>query len=367
MTRLCPPIQSHPRVDVRLCSTSAISTAPTINETITLTCAHYIEASHQALPIHWGGTIFVIALSLRLFSLPLIYYNQLHLSRYTIATKAFPQIQHFVRQTPGSLLQKYLTFRRLRGLALRSCGTSSISIRPWYLLTHMPLVIGSSMGMREIAGRGIWDDGFGWIEHLGNADPIGVLPVVTTGLWVWNLERRAGVTKSEKGRKKDMMERMMTTSGEALSRMLQMICVASLTVTMDLPSGLVLFWFFNGSLTTLQRYLISYPPLRRQIGLVTPEELALIKGPDVMTPVGKAMETVRQELSYVQREVVGRFSGRRVDETLCNQVNRALDRERWSGRIRVDLEAVIRHDNDDSNRPYIAVVMKGKQAEGPDS
>lgn len=347
-----------------LSQSTDMSTAVMVSEY----AADYLQAFHESVSfgvLPWSATIPLAAVAMRLISFPLVYYNQIHTGRFAVASKEFPRIQYFVRKTPGTVIQKYVTFRRLRNLALKSAGTSSMRVFRWHMVVHLPLVVGASMGMREMARRvpEAWmGDGFGWISDLTASDPTGVLPVMTTGLWLWNLDPRTSPTTKERTsgegeKKKSGIEEIMSAMGVSVARILQVGSVVSLSVTTELAAGLVLFWFSNGVVTSAQRYALSSSFVRRKMGLLTTEDLKEMKGPAVMEGTGMAVEKVREELSYIQREVVRGFDGERVDERLCARVDKMLQRERWNGRISVDLKAVIREDERDGKK-YVAIVRK---------
>lgn len=317
----------------------------------------------------WGVTIPLASLAVRLLSTPLLYYNQVQMGRAALASKELPKIHAFVRATPGSIIQKYLTFRRLRYLAYRSAGTSGLKLFRWHMLTHIPLIISASMGIRRIAERAPqeWENiGFCWINNLAAADPTYALPIITTGLWIWNVDPRSATALRRKGntedevqakRRRNVIERIQSGAGETLTTGLQIFSVLSLGMTMELPAGIILFWTSNGVLTTLQRGVLSSDRFRRSVGLLTTADIENASGPPVLKSTKTAVDKIRKELEYVQREVLSIFAERRVNEKLCKEVNRMLEKERWNGRLSVDLEAVIRED-DLNGKKYIAVVKK---------
>lgn len=190
-----------------------------------------------------------------------------------------------------------------------------------------------------------------------------MLPVATTMLWVWNIESpKTSVALERKVERKSgaLIERVMANRGDWVKGLLQVLCVASLTMTMDLPAGVLLLWTSNGVVTAVQRSLLSNQRVRQRIGLMTTEEMKAMGGPQVLEGTKMAVSKVRQELEYVQKAVLRGFPQRIVDEKLRWDVNQALERERWKGRISMELEAVIRVDERDG-RPYIAVIRKGKE------
>ncbi|PXF44850.1 Mitochondrial inner membrane protein COX18 [Gracilariopsis chorda] len=321
------------------------------------TAADQLQALHEAVPfdLPWSVTIPLTSLAIRGLSLPLLYHNEVHRGRVRIAAKEQPRIQHFVRNTPGTLLQKYWTYRRLNRLTLRSAGTSSLRNFKWHLVVHLPLIISASLGMRELSSRA--DNGWsvtslGWLSDLSAPDATAVLPLLTAGLWLWNLE--PGATPSTK---LHPVQKLPIHAGRFILRSFQVLSVVSVSVTTQLPSGLVLFWACNAMLTTGLRYILSNDGLRRRIGLLTAADLKEISAPPVMQATGKAFEQMRRELATVQRELLARFDGHRVDESLCDEVNRMLKRERMSGRIVSDLKAVVRTDETDGKK-YVAVVRR---------
>lgn len=374
--------------DISICSTLETSASAEAGEATVSTAelfantgALYLQQFHDLLSFNgtlfpWSASLMLSAVAIRLCSLPLVYYNQIHAGRAALAGKELPRVQAFVRQTPGTLLQKYLTFRRLRSLTLRSAGTSSFSLFRWDLLVHLPIVISASMGVRQVAeGKPPeWSDGgLAWFPDLTASDPTGALPILTTAFWVWNANPRSTRSKgttskqaaadpvNEKPKEKgsnETIQRVMSSRGEWFNTLLQVVAVASLTFTMDLPAGMLVLWASNGAVTATQRWVLLNDGLRRRVGLYTAEDIAKTAGPPILQGTKKAVEVIRRELQYVQREVLARFQNRSVDQKLRDDLNRVLERERWRGRISMQLEAVIREDDRDG-RKYIAVVRKG--------
>lgn len=229
------------------------------------------------------------------------------------------------------------------------------------------------MGVRQLAALQTeeWKQGgILWFPDLTVADPLAALPIATTALWVWNLDSRtavanvagmskvAGPQKAGKVGTSAVMERVMANRGEWIGGLFQVISIASLAVTMDLPSGVILLWFGNGCVTMLQRWMLQNEKVRGAIGLMTKQDMEGMGRPMVLEGTKMAVEKVRRELGYVQKAVLDRFRGRAVDDKLRRDVNKLLERERWRGRISMALEAVIREDDRDG-KLYIAVIKKG--------
>ena len=339
----------------------------TMAEHVSQTAADYLQAFHSTMCMDilpWSATIPLAAIAIRSLSLPLVYHHAIHSSRAAIASKETPRIHAFVRKVPGTMFQKYITFRRLRNLALRSAGTSAWSQFRWHIFIHLPLVVSASLGLRQVATRipEVWQQSsIGWISDISVADPFAILPVATTALWLWNLDVPTAPSRKNDGSaesKSQTIERLLTNTGVFFARGLQGLCVVSLSVTTELPTGIVLFWATNAVMTTLQRTVLTNDRARRYLGLLTKEDIASSKGPPVLQSTGVAVEQVRKELSYIQNNVMSIFKNRRPNKQLCKDVNRMLQRERWNGRISVDLEAVLRADDRDG-RKYVAVVRRG--------
>lgn len=153
----------------------------------------------------------------------------------------------------------------------------------------------------------------------------------------------------------------MTRTGEQLTTVLQVVAVASLSFTTDLPAGMLLFWASNGVVTAVQRAVFGNDRIRRSIGLLTQDDLQRMVGPPVLQSTAVAYANIKKELEFVQRELLSGFSDRTVDEKLVKEVNNALERERRRGNISVRLQAVLRKD-EDNGRPYVAVVRHGADA-----
>lgn len=385
IVRGCAPLVQckasiHRHLDNRPPCPRALSTLPGPNEStavhinydsIAATAAHYLENFHNTISfdiLPWSATIPLAALSLRLLTFPLFYYTQIHYSRAAIATTEVPRIHHFVRNTPGSLYQKYITFRRLRNLTLRAAGTGPMYQLPWNAMVQIPVVIMTSMGLRMLAMRALpeWQTGgLFFAPNLLAADPSNILPLMTTALWLWNTDprmdtrRRAETAMQQKTTQRSrLVDAMMTRISDGFTTVLQVVAVSSLLVTTQLPAGIVLLWASNGVITATQRWALSRDGVRRTLGLPTKGDISSIQQSNLMPAIEQGVEQVRKELSYIQSRMLEMFPNRAVDDRLCADVNRLLKRERFSGRISGDLEAVIRED-DSSGRAYVAVVRKG--------
>lgn len=358
-----------------------------------LLSAHTLLSQDGSL-FGWCGTLIGAAVAARVASMPLLYYAQVQHARAARATTELARVQKFVRSSPGSVIQKYFTFRRLRSVALQSASTSPARLFPWYAVVNIPVFVTASLAIRRIASDPpeAWatDGVSGWFDNMSAADPTGALPVANTALWLYNAHMRGPRAKTEavkseaeeknpsgaKGsapqgvstpsaarsgsvRRHPVLERIM--SGETMTTGLQALALFSFPFIQHAPSGMFVFWITSGALTAVQRAVLSTDASRRSIGLPTSAELAAAakaEGPHVLRATGRAVKAVREQLEHVQTSVLSTFSKRRVDENLKADVNRALVREKRHGRIAIDLEAIIREDSD-SGRKYLAVIRKG--------
>lgn len=336
----------------------------------------------------WGITLALSGALVRAASMPLVYYSQLHQGRAALTVQEIIRIQSYLQSAPGSFLQKFLTFRRLRGVALRAAGTSPARLYPWYFFLNAPLFVTFSLAVRKIASNppDSWTCAGvpGWCSDLSASDPTGALPIINTAVWLWNAHRRS--PKSRAGHNNDLkMSGPETASNDdnssnamasnaaqrpkipvifdrdAITTFLQGVAIFSYPFITELPSGMFIFWISSGLVTALQRSVFTSDYGRRKLGLPTFAELRTVikePGPPVLRAAGGAVRVVREQLEYIQGEVLSSFSGRRVDESLRNDVNRTLRRERKRGHVGIDLEAVIRKDGD-TGRNYLAVVKRG--------
>lgn len=339
-------------------------------DSIASTASQYLQTFHQSVSfdiLPWSATLPLAALSLRLVTMPLVYYSQLHTARAALASREIPRIHHFVRNTPGTLVQRYWTFRRLRSLTLRAAGTSPIHQFPWHVAMHIPLFVSASMGVRDLAFNppDEWHtSGLSFTPDLAAADPTGVLPLATTALWLWNLSpsgiarRRAAQAMSKHQTKRSrIVDTFLNSFSDTFSVCLQMLAVLSLMYTTHLPSGLVLFWTSNALVTIAQRLMFSRDSVRRLLGLPTYADIANAPDAGLASAIGQSVEAMRRELSYLQRRMLEMYPNRTADEQLVADINRMLQRERWNGRAAADLRAVLRRAEQDG-RPYVAIVHK---------
>lgn len=331
----------------------------------------------------WWGSLTLAAVAVRAASLPLVYYHQVHAGRAALASRDMARVGSFVKQSPGSLWQKYMTFRRLRRVALWSAGTTPLRQTRWHMFVHLPLVLSASAGVRRIARDAPEDwtaGGLGWFSDLSCADPTGALPVINTALWLWNIDPRSSPTPGGKAKdaakREDGSDTAAATGRDAavdvMTRRsprndwattgLQGLTLLSFPYIQSLPAGMFVFWIANGVLTATQRAILQSTSARRQLGLITAADIESSTGPGMLRATGSAVGAVRRQLEHVQHSVVSAFATRRVDESLVADVNRALQRERWNGRVTLDLEAVMRRD-DETGKRYLAVVRKGAAEE----
>jgi membrane protein insertase Oxa1/YidC/SpoIIIJ len=337
----------------------------------------------------WGVTLFATGVFVRAVSLPLVYYAQLQAARASLATRELQRIQSYLRGAPGSLWQKYMSFRRLRDIALRSSGTSSLKLFPWHTVLHLPIFVTTTLAIRHIAAAPPAGWALGGIPgvcpDLTLADPTGVLSIVNTAIFLWNAQghstvarvNAAGVTAGEESTSETMpssgdekqQERSPTStrprsslfSGDGMTTFIQGVSILVFPYMQHLPAGYFIFWISSGLMTAAQRAAFSSDRIRSAIGLPSAEALATARreaGPPVLQAAGGAVKIVREQLEYVQQQVLPQFASRRVDNGLRSDVNKALEREKKKGNIRIDLEAVLRTDNQ-SGKKYVAVIRRG--------
>ncbi len=334
--------------------------------------ADAMAALHTAVPmLGWGGTIVGTAVLIRLTSAPLLWMGVMHRARAAAATPELIRAQAWIRRAPGTLAERYASWRRLRRVALQSAGTRQFWQYPWHLAVHIPLLIGSSLGVRVLADtRAAEWAGAGpfWATDLSLADPTGVIPSAAVALWLLNAHQ-VGVAarppreaaKSE-GKADVLVRALQARTGEWLATGAQALALLSFPYVLHVPSGVALLWVANGSLTALQRVSLRSDAVRALLRLPTARDVrqAAKQGPQVMRATAAAMKSVREQLDYVRDDVLPRFAKRAVDDRLAADVTRALRRDVERRRINIHLVAVVRRDPDTGSK-YLAVVPKGKE------
>jgi membrane protein insertase Oxa1/YidC/SpoIIIJ len=348
--------------------------------------ADLITSAHTTLSADgqifgWIVTLAATGIFARAASAPLLYYSQVQNARAALTTQELRRIQAYLRNAPGSLVQKYRTFRSLRSVALRAAGTSPVRLMPWFALVNIPVFITASLAIRNIAANSpeSWANAgiYGWFPDLAAVDPTGALPIANTALWLFNAHTRSaaapkGLPENEDEVKAGGKNRAVPPKvpfilgGDTMTTAVQGLAIFSFPFMLEMPSGMFVFWISSGIVTAVQRAVLSSDTGRLAIGLPTAAQLAKVRreaGPPVLKATGGAVKAIRVQLEYVQREVLSSFSGRRVDKDLLVAVNKALRRERSRGRIGIDLEAVIRRD-DSTDRKYIAVIRRGSAHAG---
>ena len=347
-------------------------TAPGLSS-LGASAADAMVALHTAIPMMgWGGTIVGTAVLVRLTSAPLLWMGVMHRARAAAATPELIRAQAWIKRAPGSIAQRYASWRRLRSVAFKSAGTRQFWQYPWHLAVHLPLIVASSLGVRiladthatEWATAGPW-----WATDLSTADPTGAIPAAAVAMWIYNAHQigvaaRPMLRKQEKNeRRPDALIRILQArTGEWIATGAQALALVSVPYVLHVPAGVALLWVANGSLTILQRFALQSDGARRMIGLPTRSDVkkAAAEGPQVLKATAHAVKSVTQQLDYVRDEVLPRFSGRGVDQNLANDVERALTRDVERGRLTIALAAVVRRDPDTGSK-YIAIVPKGKK------
>lgn len=348
--------------------------------------------------LSWSSTLIASAILVRTTTAPLLYLHQLHSARAAAASRDLARAQQWVRRAPGTLLQRYTSWRQLRAVALRSAGTSSIAQMPWFFVVHIPLIAASSLGARVLADTRAdeWANaGPPWAVDLAAADPTGALPAIAAALWLWNANgagsaaraaREAAARKvdaptrdaqsadkptgdaqsADKSRDADTLSRALASrSGEWAATGAQALTLVMFPYILHVPAGVALLWTANGVLTALQRAALRSSSARRLIGLPTAADVeeAAKQGPQVLKATAAAMRGAREQVEYVERDILPRFARRSVDKGLADDVNRALEREVAAGRISIRLVAEVRVEK---GAKYLAVVpeSKGRRARG---
>jgi membrane protein insertase Oxa1/YidC/SpoIIIJ len=375
------PLDTVSRSDVDAAATAAISAG---DPGIIAAAADFLVSAHSTLSMDgslfsWTVMLAMTAVLARTVSVPLLYYAQVQHMRATLASPELARIQSYLRGAPGSLVQKYVTFRRLRGVALRSAGTSPARLLPWFAVVNVPVFVTASLAIRKIAENPpeSWAAAgpANWFPDLSSADPTGVLPIANTALWLLNAHNRStrgiGGRKTDDGDTGDRSPKAESRpaarisqsllSGEAMTVTLQALALFSYPFVQGVPAGMFVFWITSGVLTAAQRAALSSDAVRAAIGLPTAEQVAAAargRGPPVLQAAGSAVRDFRAQLEFVQSEILSNFANRKPGEALRVEVDGALCRARRNGKIGFDLTAVIRVD-EDTGRKYIAVVKKG--------
>jgi membrane protein insertase Oxa1/YidC/SpoIIIJ len=378
-------------------ATAALSdTADAAAPGLIASAADALIAAHTTLSLDgalfgWTASLMAAAVVARAVSAPLLYYAQKQQARAALAAPELAQIQAYLRGAPGTLPQKYVTFRRLRGVALRSAGTSPSRLLPWFAAVNVPVFVTASLAIRALADEppAGWAEAgpAGWFPDLAAADPTGILPLTNTAVWLLNAHGRAARPadaeadaaaaaapgRDEGGSRRANPVATSTTQRPPPPRAVPLVGSDTVTVCLQAaalfayplvqgaPSGMFVFWLTSGLLTAAQRAALGSDRARAALGLATAAELAAARrgrGPPVLRAAGRAVRGVRAQLEWVQTELLGRFSGRRADEALRADVDAALRRAHKAGRVALDLAAVLRVDSD-SGRDYVAVVRRG--------
>lgn len=372
-----PVTGEHPVADISIASDASVDVVALAGSTpalsdIGLQAANAMAALHDASGLGWGATLVATAIAVRMTSAPLLWMHQLHTARAAAASREISRALSWIRRTPGTLVQRYASWRRLRSIALQSAGTSSLLQYPWYITLHIPLIAATSLGARSLADSCAleWANaGPPWALDLSSADPTAALPAAAAALWLWNAHsvgraaraRRAAATKEKEKtrRSSDALVRALSLrSGEWLSTGAQAFTILLFPYIIHIPAGVALLWIANGILTATQRIALRSSRARKLLALPTAADIEALarEGPPVLKATASAMRNSREQLQYVQRDILTAFSRRSVDASLAADVNRALQRELRSRRISIPLHAEIRRDTD-SGRDYLAVIL----------
>lgn len=359
--------------------------------------ATFLTSLHAALPGNppWAATLVTSALLLRAASTPLAVAQARAVAAAAAAAPELARITAFVRRSAGSVPQKWLTYRRLRRVALASAGTSPSRLVPWHLAVQVPGFVSLSLGARALALRGEpgWATGGladAW-RDLAAADASGVLPAVNAALVLGMLQRGALAGRKGGGRdaaggappappattaddggggggggdaskKVDVWTawRRLLDSG-ALRVGAQGVTILLLPAVAGLPAGVVLLWVANAALGVGQVTLLSTATGRRVTGVTAIADAArAAQGPPVLKTLDAAVGDVYAQLKYVNEVVLPRFAGAPPGEATRARVEAAVKAERSRGRIGLNLRALLRKEPG-SGKPYVAVAVEDRK------
>lgn len=393
-----PPSSEPPRPSLAtppsgLCSPSfprrSLATLPEITATL-------LTSLHDVLPgdPSWAATLVTSAALLRCASTPLAVAQARAAAAASAAAPELARITAVVRRSPGSLPQKWLTYRRLRRVALASAGTSPSRLAPWHLAVQIPGFVGLSLGARALALRGEpgWATG-GWADSwrdLTAADASGALPAINAVLVLGMLQRgalagrqgggnTATATGTESGgapqasasavatprdakKKVDVWTawRQLLDSG-ALRVGAQGMTILLLPAVAGLPAGVVLLWVANAACGVGQTALLTTAAGRRLTGVAAIADAArAAQGPPVLKTLDAAVGDVYAQLKYVNEVVLPRFAAAPPGEATRARVEAAVKAERARGRIGLNLRALLRKDPG-SGKPYVAVAVEDRK------
>lgn len=353
--------------------------------------ATLLTSLHGVLPgdLPWAATLVSSAVLLRAASTPLAVAQARAAAAASAAAPELGRITAVVRRSPGSLPQKWLTYRRLRRVALASAGTSPSRLAPWHLAIQIPGFVGLSLGARALALRGEpgWATGGladTW-RDLTAADASGALPAINAVLVLGMLQRgalagqRAGdaggatggaggappaATAPPAGGKKKMdvwtAWRQLVDSG-ALRVGAQGMTILLFPAVAGLPTGVVLLWVANAALGVAQTALLTTTAGRRVTGVTAIADAArAAQGPPVLKTLDAAVGDVYAQLKYVNEVVLPRFAAAPPVEATRARVEAAVKAERARGRIGLNLRALLRKDPG-SGKPYVAVAVEDRK------
>lgn len=349
--------------------------------------ATLLTSLHSVLPGDppWAATLVTSAALLRAASTPLAVAQARAAAVASAAAPELGRITAVVRRSPGSLPQKWLTYRRLRRVALASAGTSPSRLAPWHLAVQIPGFVGLSLGARALALRAEpgWATG-GWADawrDLTAADASGTLPAINAVLVLGMLQRGAlagrrgvdagGATEGagaaaapppDAKKKLDVWSawRQLLDSG-ALRVGAQGMTILLFPAVAGLPAGVVLLWVANAALGVCQTALLTTDAGRRVTGVTAIADTArAAQGPPVLKTLDAAVGDVYAQLKYVNEVVLPRFSAAPPGEATRARVEAAVKAERARGRIGLNLRALLRKEPG-SGKPYVAVAVEDRK------
>ncbi|CCE63072.1 hypothetical protein TPHA_0D04380 [Tetrapisispora phaffii CBS 4417] len=239
---------------------------------------HMLEYVHVYTGLPWWGTICTVTILVRLLMFPLYVKSSDTMARNSQIKPELDKINQELMSTTELADGQRVALKRKQLLAKHGIKNRWL-VAP---MLQMPLALGFFGGIRHMANypvSGFTDQGILWFTDLSQADPYIGLQVITSMILI-SFTRMGGETGAQQ-------------FSPNMKKFFTILPLLSIPATMNLSSGVVLYFAVNSAFSILQTSVLRNKTLRKKLNIAD----IVVHDPSTTGPKKGIMETFRDNMA----------------------------------------------------------------------
>ena len=219
--------------------------------------------SADGLSLPWWGTIVAVTLALRVALAPLNISVVRNALRLKLATPALVAL--LPRMAPSHPPSEQAAAAETTLAVLREARCHPLKHALTYPLLIPPIILSLFGGIlnTSLSEPAMTSEGLLWFTDLVVADPTFVLPILSAGSWLWNVESGAGAYYD---------------CNPALRNGIRTAACLAWPLAATMPSGVLLFWVTSNLFAVVRGYATRPDAVRRLLGIPTRSQIDGLRG-----------------------------------------------------------------------------------------